>query len=583
MKITIAQVNTTPNDFSGNFQKIMSGIQAAIKDSADVVVFPELTIPGYLVKDLVYTTGFVEKNLWYLNEVAKLTNTLALTVIVGYIDRNHKGVGKPFKNMAAVIRNGVVIATYQKHLLPFYDVFDEGRYFEPGTDICVFDINGSRCGIAICEDVWNDKGQDDYCYEDNPIQKYRDLGINYLFSLNSSPYAKDKPKHRIDMLRAITSEWKNAKDATVPINLIYVNQIGGQDELVFDGHSMIIGNGTLVKYIKTPILPIEYGDIFETTDVAPYNHAGPYINHEFETDHLRMVLLGLRDYIAKSGFKAIVLGSSGGVDSALVATLATLAIGGENVNCIMMPSCYSSEGSVKHAQELHKRLGCKEFLVPIEHKKLTNHVNECFGFIKSNFDGIHKENDETFTQVVKYNESADENIQARMRGQIIMHYSNATGALALTTGNKSELAVGYCTLYGDTNGGFNPIGDLFKTEVFALCKQINELFKGLIPLEILNKAPSAELKPDQTDEASLLPYPILDKLCRLYIEEYVTDYKLYAVKTQGDGDKVANEKDFNRITRLIYINEFKRRQVAPTIKLSKVAFGTGRRLPIVKK
>jgi NAD+ synthetase len=296
-----------------------------------------------------------------------------------------------------------------------------------------------------------------------------------------------------------------------------------------------------------------------------------------------MTLLGLYDYITKSGFKSVVLGSSGGVDSALVATLATLAIGKDNVNCIMMPSCYSSEGSVKDAKELHSRLGCKEFLVPIEHLSLTNHINKCFGFIE--MEDIRKADsllDVGYKQLVDYNKVADENIQARMRGQIVMHFSNATGALALTTGNKTELAVGYCTLYGDTNGGFNPIGDLYKMDVFGMCEQINTLFGDLIPDVIINKAPSAELKPNQTDEASLLPYPILDKICRLYIEEYVTDYTLYKIKTQGDTN-VAVESDFNRITRLIYINEFKRRQVAPTIKLSKVAFGTGRRLPIVKK
>jgi NAD+ synthetase len=294
-----------------------------------------------------------------------------------------------------------------------------------------------------------------------------------------------------------------------------------------------------------------------------------------------MTLLGLRDYITKSGFKQIVLGSSGGVDSAIVAALATLAIGKENVNCIMMPSCYSSEGSVKDAKELHKRLGCKEYLVPIEHMNLTNHINRCFKFIDIVDLGPNGTEEAKFRQLVDYNKVADENIQARMRGQIVMHFSNATGALALTTGNKTELATGYCTLYGDMNGGFNPIGDLYKMEVFAMCHQINKIFGNLIPNEILNKPPSAELKPDQTDEASLLPYPILDNIAKLYIEGHVTDYKDY-VKETGVAIRT-NEKDFNRIARLIYINEFKRRQAAPTIKLSKVAFGTGRRLPIVKK
>lgn len=577
MLITMAQINTTPNDFSGNFQKILNGIIEADAKGSDVVVFPELTIPGYLVKDLVYTSGFVEKNLEYLQNVAKLTIGLSVTAIVGYIDRNNKGVGKPFRNMAAVIRGGIVIATYQKHLLPFYDVFDESRYFEPGTEICVFDVKGNKCGIAICEDVWNDKGQDDYCYIDNPIQKYRDRGISYLFSLNSSPYANGKPRYRKVMLKAVTNEWKN------PICLVYVNQIGGQDELVFDGHSMIVSGGSVVHYVQTPILPIEYNDMFVTIDATQYSDAGPYTDYHHELDHLKMTLLGLYDYITKSGFKKVVLGSSGGVDSAIVATLASLAIGAENVTCIMMPSVYSSEGSVKDAKELHKRLGCKELLVPIDNVPFQNYLNEKFGLIKSDFDGVHKESENTFSDVVKYNKVANENLQARMRGQINMHFSNAMGALALTTGNKTELATGYCTLYGDMNGGFNPIGDLYKMEVFAMCKQINELFKDLIPREITEKAPSAELAPGQTDEASLLPYPMLDKIARLYIEEYVTDYKVYVEKMKDEIGQVASERDFNRITRLIYINEFKRRQAAPTIKLSKVAFGTGRRLPIVKK
>ena len=577
MKITLAQINTTPNDFSGNFTKIQDGIEKAIKDNSDVIVFPELAIPGYLVRDLVYSTGFVEKNLFYLRNVVNLTIDNNLTVIVGYIDKNTTGFGKPFRNMSAVIRGGVVIATHQKRLLPMYNVFEEGIFYEPGTDNCVFEVNGMKCATLTCEDLWfNDKGETgNLRYVKNPIDELKQLGINYLFSINSSPYASGKPHARNEMLKKIASEWGS------PLNLIYVNQIGGNDELVMDGHSVVICNGEVVKYLQTDIKPVKDIDMYETVDIPPKGIGGPYIDFHFELDHLKMTLLGLHDYITKSGFKAIVLGSSGGVDSALVATLATLAIGGENVNCIMMPSCYSSEGSVKDAKELHKRLGCNEFLVPIEHKKLTNHVNECFGFIKSNFDGIHKENDETFTQVVKYNESADENIQARMRGQIIMHYSNATGALALTTGNKTELATGYCTMGGDMLGGFNPIGDLYKMDVFGMCRQINVLFNNIIPEMIINKPPSAELKPDQTDEASLLPYPILDNIVKLYIESYVTDYKQYCGLTNGECR--VNEKDYNRITRLVYINEFKRRQAAPTIKLTKVAFGTGRRLPIVKK
>jgi NAD+ synthetase len=575
MKITLAQINTIPNDFEGNFTKIQVGIEKAIKDNSDIIVFPELTIPGYLVRDLVYTTGFVEKNLFYLRNVVNLTIDNNLTVIVGFIDRNTTGFGKPFRNMSAVIRGGVVIATHQKRLLPMYNVFEEGIFYEPGTDNCVFEVNGMKCATLTCEDLWfNDKGETgNLRYVKNPIDELKQLGINYLFSINSSPYANGKPKARNEMLKKIASEWGS------PLNLVYVNQIGGNDELVMDGHSVVICNGEVVKYLQNDIKPTDNMDLYETVDVPPKGISGPYIDFHFELDHLKMVLLGLRDYITKSGFKSVVLGSSGGVDSAIVATLATLAIGKENVNCIMMPSCYSSEGSVKDAKELHKRLGCNEFTVPIEHLTLTNHINTCFGFVEKVGADMHLQ--PMMKQLVDYNKVADENIQARMRGQIVMHYSNATGALAIGTGNKTELAVGYCTLYGDMANTFNPIGDLYKMEVFGLCRQINKLFGDLIPDEIINKAPSAELKPGQTDEASLLPYPILDNIVKLYIENYVTDYAQYARLTSVD--LTASEKDYARITRLIYLSEFKRRQAAPTIKLSKVAFGTGRRLPIVKK
>jgi NAD+ synthetase len=578
MRITMAQINTTPNDFAGNFRKIQDGVEAALRDNADVVVFPEATLSGYLVKDLVYTSGFIERNIKYLNQVATLTATNDLTVIVSYIDRNYKGVGKPFRTMAAVVQHGVVVTTYQKHLLPFYDVFDEGRYYEPGTDICVFNIKGAKCGIVICEDAWNDKGQDDYCYEDNPISKYRDIKVDYLFSLNSSPYANNKPKHRIEMLKEISSAFYDCGKGT---NIIYVNQIGGQDELVFDGHSCIINSdGNLHYYMQNDFDPKMNGDTYATVDVPINCGGGPLIDCKFEEDNLKMILLGLRDYIVKSGFKTVVLGSSGGVDSALVAALATLAIGKENVHCIMMPSCYSSEGSVKDAKELHKRLGCNEHLVPIDNIPFENYLNQKFGFIEPNLDGITT-TAQTYNQVVDYNKVADENLQARMRGQIVMHFSNATGALAIGTGNKTELAVGYCTLYGDMANTFNPIGDMYKMDVRGMCHQINNLFGNIIPEIILTKAPSAELKPGQTDEASLLPYPILDNIVKLYIESYITDYDSYCKLTNEE--RRASEKDYARIARLIYLSEFKRRQAAPTIKLSKVAFGTGRRLPIVKK
>lgn len=562
MKVTLAQINTTPNDFEGNFNKITTGILNGKADGADVVVFPELSIPGYLVKDLVYGHNFVEKNLMYLNKIAEYSKKYNnLNVVVGYIDNNTTGVGKPFKNMAAVIKNGNIIATYQKQLLPFYDVFDESRYFEAGKDLCVVDINGTKVGLLICEDLWNDKGQDDYLYKNNPVERYREAGIKTIISINSSPYAKNKPEFRSNMLGKI------AEDGNMTI--IYVNQIGGNDELVFDGQSCVVHS--CFRRFKIANRFKNLGeDEFVTVDIDKTKDNSADLNNGYR-DHLKMTILGLKDYIKKSGFKQVVLGSSGGIDSAVVAALASLAIGPENVNCIMMPSIYSSEGSVKDAKELHKNLGCKEYLVPIDHERFLNPIIDAFGFKSLPY--IEKNGN--------YNKVADENIQARMRGQIVMHYSNATGALALTTGNKTELAVGYFTIGGDGLGGFNPIGDLHKMEVYEIARQINELYgREVIPLAIINKAPSAELAPGQTDEASLLPYPILDRICELYIEEYITTHDEF-VKVYKD--HVVSEKDYNRIARLIYVTEFKRRIVPPCTKLRKIAFGTGRRYPIVKK
>jgi NAD+ synthase (glutamine-hydrolysing) len=560
MKVTLAQINTTPNDFPENFKKITSGIDQAVSDNADIVVFPELTLPGYLVQDLVYSKGFVEKNLDYLNQVVKYSAHSDVTIFVGYIDRNNTGVGKPFKNMAAVIRGGRIIGTYQKHLLPFTDVFEEPRWFESGTDLCVVDVNGTRVGTVICEDSWNDKGQDDYKYRDNPINRYRELGVKFIVSLNSSPYVKDKPALRHGMFTEMTKEG---------MTFVYVNQIGGQDSLVFDGHSAVYKNGNVLEYLENDVFvgKATYQQQYKTVDTT---QPAPYFDFKWKEDHLQMTLLGLRDYIVKSGFKSVVLGSSGGIDSAVVATLAALAIGPENVHCIMMPSIYSSEGSVNDAKELHKRLGCKEYLVPIEHIQLTEHINNCLGFKTLPF----------IEKYGEYNKVADENLQARMRGQIVMHYSNAMGALALTTGNKTELSVGYFTAFGDAAGGYDPIGDLYKMEVYQIANELNAMFqKELIPQEIIAKAPSAELKPGQTDEASLLPYPILDEICSLYIEEYITTFDEYVTRTKNP----TTESEYKRIVRLIHNVEFKRRMAPPCTKLRKIAFGTGRRIPIVKR
>jgi NAD+ synthase (glutamine-hydrolysing) len=589
MKVLLAQTNTTPGDFEGNFKQINSAMSSAYKQKADMVVFPELSIPGYLCKDMMFQHQFVRTNLIVLYDIVQLSLAYEnLVTVVGYIDINKTGIGKPFRNMLAVIKNGAVIGEYQKHLLPFYDVFDEGRYFEPGKELLILNIAGEKVGFCICEDIWNDKGSDDYNYEDNPINSYRKRGITTLVNISSSPFTNGKPKNRYRMLEKVAADF----------TLIYVNQHGGQDDLVFDGHSCVIRNGAPVAILTAPT-EAPYGAVSKLVET---NNGGAYVALDFldksEIEILyEMTKMGLHDYMKKSGFTQAVLGSSGGIDSALVATLACEVLGKENVHCIMMPSVYSSEGSVTDAKALHANIGCKEYLVPIDHKNEMHHINN--HTIKTNNEldyAIHNYNTgkNTYASKFFFNKAAEENLQARMRGMNVMFFSNAWGALALTTGNKTELATGYCTLYGDMNGGFAPISDLYKMQVYAMCNFINKKFgKEMIPKAILDKAPSAELAPGQTDEASLLPYPILDEIVKQYVENYVDSFQEFRkvfdektlIKYFGTENcwEVNAVNSYRKIIRLININEFKRRQAAPGIKLSRVAFGTGRRIPICKK
>lgn len=577
MKVIIAQTNTTPRDFAGNTAQILDAINLAKKHNADLVVSPELSICGYLCKDLVYSNKFINDNLLYLNKIVKESEQIKeTTVVVGLVTRNTSGVGKPFRNTAVVIKNGSVIATYHKHLLPFYDVFDEGRYFEPGTELTVIDIKGKKFGIAICEDFWNDKNSDDYNYRVNPVQKYRDIGIQNIISVNSSPYTVDKHTKRIEMLSGFDSPIKGT--------LIYVNQFGGQDDLVFDGNSLVVKNGVISHRIGFDSKNVAIDTDDNSCDLSPKRKA--FGSRHIE-DLWEMLATGLKDYVNKSGFKRIVLGSSGGVDSALVAALSCYAIGPKNVDCIRMPSIYSSDHSSSDAKKLHDNLGCNDLLVPIEHEELVKKYNKNMNLGEGSGN--------------PYNKVADENIQARIRGTLVMHYSNATGALSIGTGNKSELSVGYCTLFGDMANCFNPIGDVYKLEVFALAKYYNKFIYNNIPENILIKPPSAELRPGQTDEASLLPYEILDPILRCYIENYITELDdlrdrgdtiignwLYSVgKDRTMFDKWISNwdnalKDYSRITNLIDRSEFKRRMASICIKVHDVAFGSGRRISIVK-
>jgi NAD+ synthetase len=606
MKIALGQINTTPNDFSGNTEQILDFVLQAGKKEADLLVFPELSIPGYLCKDLLYRKGFIEKNLESLAKVCDLSRRFPnLTIVVGYVGQNMAGSGKKFTNMAAVIRNGIVMCHYQKQLLPFYDVFDEGRYFEPGTQNAFVQIAGQRCAITICEDIWNDKGQDDYNYATNPLSTIDGKQVDLIINISSSPYGFGKPQQRFKMLEKIS------KDRDV--SLVYVNQIGGQDELVFDGRSCI--------FYKKGNLIYETGSTkFSNATCPVIEFKGPRVDAIFDAkgsvknpeplaliqtikewhggvgELYNSVLLGLRDYINKTGFKQVVLGSSGGIDSAVVAALACDAVGPDNVHCLMMPSIFSSEGSVADAEQLHKNLGCNQYTVPIEHQHLVKSINSYFP-----------------QRDVSYYSVADENIQARLRGLTVMHISNAFGYLPLTTGNKTELALGYCTLYGDMDGGFNPIGDLYKDQVYALAKHINtgeiilDKTEGeIIPSTIIDKAPSAELSKGQTDEKGLgADYAFLNAVVKKFVEEHISDPICFANSVDVEGGNpfatpaetdtlfhivnkmIAGDSHwheiYRKLIRRIDLMEFKRRQAAPTIKLSKVAFGTGRRLPVVQK
>ena len=574
MKICLGQINTTPGDFAGNLAATLHGIDRASEQQCDVIVFPELSIPGYLSQDLIYHTRFVDRNLQVLDEIAAYSASCypSLNIVVGYIERN-VGVGKPFFNMAAVIRGGEIVGRYKKHLLPFYDVFDELRYFEPGSELLILEIAGERVGVTICEDLWNDKGSDDYNYANNPFEQYRDAGVDVVLSLNSSPYVQDKPWRRLQVIGPGTIDGPA---------VVYVNQYGGQDELVFDGQSFILKNGELL-HLATDI----GDDSFDVIDLATAVHQPVERQRVLaQTATLYdLLVLCLRDYVRKTGFEQLVLASSGGVDSAVVCQMACDAVGASNVHAIRLPSKYSSGHSRSDAQQLHENLGCWDYEVGIDHEPVVNYLNHEFV--------AGKGDDNLVAQKLEdgYSEIADENIQARLRDLYVMHFSNAFGAMPLSTGNKTESACGYYTHF-DMNFSFAPIKDLYKFQVTDIAKS----HPG-IPKNIWQKAPSAELAEGQTDEESLMPYSILDPIVAAYIEDYVSTVAEFAVWATDHGaqyssdadvlnawlDSDSVDADYNRIIGLIGRMEYKRRQTCPGTKVSRVAFGIGRRIPIVEK
>jgi NAD+ synthetase len=544
VKIALAQIDTTVGDFPGNVDLILKNAELAKDRGADLVVFPELALCGYPPRDLVERAGFVERSQSELLRVAR--SLPKIPALVGYVRKSKASQGKPVANAAAWLEGGEVKADYTKILLPFYDVFDESRYFEPGLSVLVHEIGGFKIGITICEDIWNDKNfWSDRRYTRDPVEELKAAGANLLLNIASSPYNTDKIQLRHDMLKTI------AVKQSMPI--AYVNHVGGNDQLLFDGSSMAFdAQGSLCARANAfaPDLVI-----FDTEGGAKEIRPAP--DSEAEEIYLGLTM-GIRDYVQKCGFQKVLVGLSGGIDSSLVATLAADALGAENVMGVGMPGPYSSSGSIRDAESLARNLGIEFRVIPITPV----------------FESYLATLDSTFGDAPR--DVTEENIQARIRGNILMALSNKFGALLLTTGNKSELAVGYCTLYGDMAGGLAVIADVPKTTVYSVSRYINRE-KERIPQSSLKKAPSAELRPNQTDQDSLPPYDVLDAILKAYIEENRSADEIAARLLHLEPSLV------RRTVRMVSAAEYKRQQAPPTLKVTAKAFGMGRRLPIAQK
>ena len=541
MKIAIAQINTTVGDFDGNSDKIVDAWRRADEAGAELVVLPELALCGYPPRDLLAKPAFLRQNQAALERLAKRGGRAV--AVVGHASVNETDSGRPARNSAAVLRDGQIIDVRHKTLLPTYDVFDEDRYFEPATDNTPVEILGKKIGITICEDIWNDEVfPNDRRYGRRPADELAAAGAELLLNLSASPWNLGKEHSRHVLLSQLSAK------AGCPV--VYCNLVGGNDELVFDGGSQYYnGHGVLGAS----------GAMFaEDLLLVDTETIEPKLSDTSDDDEKlhKALSLGVHDYLHKCGFASAVIGLSGGIDSAVTAVIAVDALSAENVRGVAMPSQYSSQGSLDDAERLANALGIRYDIVPIE--PVFEQLKSQLGDI---FDGLDED-------------TAEENMQARIRGNILMSMSNKFGSLLLTTGNKSELAVGYCTLYGDMCGGLAVISDLPKTRVYSLAKWINRE-REIIPESTLTKPPSAELRPDQVDQDSLPPYDVLDSI----LEAYVVDGQDAESIIASGHDKATVQ----RIIRLINLNEYKRRQAAPGIKVTSKAFGVGRRIPVAKR
>jgi NAD+ synthase (glutamine-hydrolysing) len=542
MKIGIAQINAVIGDFPGNVKRLLAAYRACLEAGAELVVTPELSLVGYPPRDLVFKSQFVPKCLQALDHLAGEIREVPL--LVGYVDHHSATLpGKPFRNAAAWLEAGEIKHRIWKTLLPTYDVFDERRYFEPGESCEPIVWRGHRIGVTICEDIWAETYLQRPFYDRDPVAELTEKGIDLLLNLSASPFHLGKPSVRREMIGGM------ARAAKVPV--VYCNSVGANDQLVFDGHSLVVtATGRIASqftgfsescHVVNPFSPVEIDAPLETCDSEQLYHA---------------LVLGVRDYVTKSGFASVCLGLSGGIDSALTATIAAAALGPENVRGLTMPSPYSSSGSVDDSFTLAKNLGIRCDEVPIR---------EAFEAVKTAMRPIFEGKPE---------DVAEENMQARLRGLMLMSLANKENHLLLTTGNKSELAVGYCTIYGDMCGGLAVISDLPKVKVYEVSRWINRE-REIIPWNTIDKPPSAELRPDQKDQDTLPPYEILDGILELYVEGQLSAEEIIS--------RGYAETTVRWVQRRVDLNEWKRHQAAPGLRVTSKAFGIGRRMPIVQQ
>jgi NAD+ synthase/NAD+ synthase (glutamine-hydrolysing) len=542
VKIALLQINPTVGDLAGNSRLIADAVRTAAGRGADLAVTPELALVGYLPRDLLLSPDFVESSWRRLNHLAVELGELP-PALVGLPEPNHSDEGRPLFNTAALLRGGRVEQRFRKALLPTYDVFDEDRYFEPFHGAQVLDLGGRRVGISICEDIWNDR---DFWkrrrYHHDPVEELVRAGADAIVNLSASPFTAGKHRLREEMLASM------ARRHGVPI--AYVNQWGGNDDLVFDGRSCAFAASGA---------PVARGRAFDgDIVVCDIDRLEPIIetgDPAIESEIWHALVLGTRDYARKCGFTRALLGLSGGIDSSLTAVVAAEALGAQNVLGVLMPSPFSSPGSIDDSRELAANLGIETLTLPI-----SDVVNAMERTLADAFAGTARD-------------VTEENIQARIRGNLLMALSNKRGALLLTTGNKSELAVGYCTLYGDMSGGLAVIADVPKTMVYRVARWLNARSGRLvIPEAVLTKAPSAELRPNQTDQDTLPPYDVLDEILRRHIERHQPAAEIIAAGCDA--------ATVQRVLRMIRAAEFKRKQAAPGLKVTDRAFGTGWRMPI---